>query len=127
MYRALSNNIEVQVEPAYVHEQSDPRQGHYFFSYRVRISNQGDKPVQLVRRHWVITDGFGTTEEVQGPGVVGLQPMIKPGEMFEYSSFCPLPTPTGSMQGSYAMIDAEGREMEVEIPLFFLNEPSHFH
>ena len=127
MFTALTNQIKVEVEPAYVHDQSNPMQSHYFFSYTVRISNQRPHPVTLVNRHWVITDGFGATEEVRGPGVVGLQPTIKPGEVFEYSSFCPLPTPTGFMQGTYEMIDAKGEALEVEIPRFTLSEPSHFH
>lgn len=127
MYRAVTQNIQVEVQPAYEQEQSDPRQSQYFFSYRVRIANQSDRPVKLLSRHWIITDGFGAVEEVMGPGVVGLQPLIKPGEVFEYSSFCPLETPTGSMHGKYLMVDQKGQEIEVEIPRFVLTEPSHFH
>jgi ApaG protein len=127
MYRAVTHKIQVEVEPAYVEEESDPRHNHFFFSYRVRIANQSDLPVQLISRHWIITDGFGETEEVMGPGVVGQQPKIKPGEVFEYSSFCPLTTPTGSMQGTYLMVGPKGEEFEIQIPRFILNEPSHYH
>lgn len=127
MYRAVTHNIQVDVEPAYVQEESDPRQNHFFFSYRVRIANQSHRQVRLVSRHWVITDGFGTAEEVMGPGVIGQQPTIKPGEVFEYSSFCPLTTPTGSMHGTYVMVDPQGQRLEIEIPRFTLSEPSHFH
>jgi ApaG protein len=119
--------IKVEVQPSYVREQSDPAQSYYYFSYKVRISNQGESPVQLVRRHWVIKDAFGQMEEVTGEGVVGMQPTLKPGDVFEYSSFCPLSTPTGSMQGKYYMRGPKGEEIEVEIPLFILSEPNHYH
>jgi ApaG protein len=83
--------------------------------------------VQLLSRHWVITDGYGQIEEVRGPGVIGEQPVLRPGEFFEYSSFCPLATPTGSMRGTYRMIDDAGVELEIVIPDFLLAEPGHFH
>ena len=127
MFEATTQDIKIEVEPTYEVEQSDPGQGHYFFSYKVRISNQSDGTIQLVSRHWIITDGFGQVEEVVGPGVVGQQPTLKPGENFEYRSFCPLATPTGSMQGSYVMKDAKGAQIEVQIPLFILCEPNHYH
>ncbi len=127
MFEALTQKIRVQVQPAYVHEHSDPKQNHYFFSYTVRISNEGSETVQLVARHWIIKDGFGTTEEVAGDGVVGQQPTLKPGDVFEYSSFCPLATPTGSMSGSYLMKSKSGEELKVEIPMFILSEPNHYH
>ena len=127
MFAATTEGIRVEVKPAYVRDQSNPAQGYYFFSYRVRIVNEGDRPVQLMSRHWVITDAYGKVEEVMGPGVVGQQPRLKPGEAFEYSSFCPLATPTGSMQGTYLMVDPKGAELEVEIPKFILTEPNHYH
>jgi ApaG protein len=127
MYQAKTREIKVEVEPTYVREQSDPARSYYFFSYRVRISNESTGPVQLISRHWIITDGFGQIEEVVGPGVVGQQPTLAPGESFEYSSFCPLNTPTGSMQGSYVMQDAAGLQVEIQIPVFILAEPGHYH
>ena len=127
MYAAVTRNIKIEVEPTYMQDQSDPEQNYYFFAYRVRISNQGQDKVQLLSRHWIITDGFGQIEEVVGPGVIGQQPTLKPGEVFEYSSFCPLTTPTGSMQGTYVMADAKGSQLEVQIPLFVLCEPNHYH
>ena len=127
MFAAVTRKILVEVRPAYVVERSDPSQDYYFFAYHVRITNQGDSRVQLLARHWLIKDGFGKIEEVRGPGVVGLQPKLKPGEVFEYSSFCPLPTPTGSMRGTYMMVDDKGEQIDVEIPQFLLAEPSHYH
>lgn len=127
MFEAVTQNIRVEVRPAYVHGQSDPANGYYFFSYHVRIHNEGDRPIQLISRHWIITDADGGVEEVRGPGVVGLQPTLGPGEMFEYSSFCPLATPTGRMQGTYQMVDSRGQNIDVTIPAFILSEPNHYH
>ncbi len=127
MFEAVTRDIRIQVIPSFVAEQSSPAEGHYFFSYRIRIQNESAGTVQLLSRHWIIKDAFGKMEEVEGPGVVGQQPKLKPGDVFEYSSFCPLATPTGSMQGTYLMIDEEGRQWNVEIPLFILSEPNHFH
>lgn len=127
MFQARTRDIQIEVEPSYVQEQSDPNQSYYFFSYRVRIRNESKGKVQLVSRHWIITDGFGQVEEVVGPGVIGQQPTLMPGETFEYSSFCPLATPTGSMHGSYVMVDADGVQLEVQIPMFILAEPNHYH
>ena len=127
MFEAVTKNIQIQVEPTYVRDQSDPRQNYYFFSYTVRIKNTSSSAVQLVSRHWIITDGFGQVEEVVGPGVVGQQPRLEPGDQFEYSSFCPLNTPTGSMQGKYTMVDSRGEKFEVNIPMFILCEPDHYH
>ncbi len=127
MFEATTRQIRVTVEPAYVSEQSDPRRDYYFFAYTVSITNTGDVPIQLMSRHWIITDGTGQTEEVEGPGVVGQQPTVKPGETFQYQSFCPLPTPTGFMQGSYTMVTAKGEQVEVQIPKFVLAEPSQYH
>src|SRR4051812_24636103 len=122
MFQAVTKNIKIEVEPSYVQDQSDPLQAYYFFSYRVRITNQSDGIVQLISRHWIITDGFGQVEEVVGPGVIGQQPTLKPSESFEYTSFCPLATPTGSMKGKYTMVDPKGAQIEVEIPQFILCE-----
>ena len=127
MFAATTKNIRIEVEPTYVREQSDPGQGQYFFSYKVRIHNEGKAQVQLLSRHWIITDGFGKIEEVVGEGVIGQQPKLQPGEAFEYESFCPLATPTGSMQGTYTMVDSTGDKWKVEIPLFILVEPSRYH
>src|SRR5665213_3214194 len=118
MFQAVTQDIKIEVEPSYVQDQSDPGQAYYFFSYKVRITNESAATVQLISRHWIITDGFGQVEEVVGPGVIGQQPTLKPSESFEYTSFCPLATPTGSMQGKYIMVDPKGSEIEVQIPLF---------
>jgi ApaG protein len=127
LFEQVSNEIKVEVEPTYVKDQSDPKASVWYFSYHVKITNQSDKPVQLRSRHWIIIDAIGRVEEVEGSGVVGLQPLIPPGEMFEYSSYCPLPTPTGTMRGNYLMTDPKGQEINVSIPLFILAEPSHYH
>ncbi len=127
MFEATTRQIRIAVEPAYIQEQSDPRREYYFFAYTVRIVNEGAEPVQLLSRHWIITDATGKVEEVEGPGVVGQQPTVKPGETFQYSSFCPLPTPTGSMEGTYLMVNTKGEQLEVQIPRFVLAEPSQYH
>jgi len=127
MFEAVTNQIRVHVVPAYVKDQSDPGQGHYFFSYTVEIHNGSKQTVQLVARHWIITDADGRVEEVQGPGVVGQQPTLEPGESFQYSSFCPLTTPTGTMEGKYLMVSPRGDRFEVQIPRFILVEPAHYH
>src|SRR5579872_732646 len=98
---AVTHNVRVEVESQYVPERSEPFQNQWYFSYTVRITNEGDEPVQLLSRHWVITDGCGHVDEVRGPGVVGEQPVLSPGETFQYSSWCPLPTSSGLMKGSY--------------------------
>lgn len=126
--RAVTNGIQIEVESFFVPEHSDKGAESYFFSYRIRISNSGPKPVRLESRKWVITDGRGRVEEVNGPGVIGQQPEINPGESFEYESFCPLPTPTGSMQGSYQMLCLDsGERFDADIPQFFLVEPNSYH
>jgi ApaG protein len=117
---ARTNGIRVVVRSSYVPERSSPANDHYFFAYRIRIANEGDVAAQLVSREWVITDAHGHVEVVQGDGVVGEQPLLEPGEAFEYESFCPLPTPTGSMQGKYVMLSAEGRRFEAWIAPFAL-------
>ncbi len=128
MIQKTTEEIQVQVESQYVEEQSSPQTNEYLFTYTVRLTNLGGQKPQLLRRHWIITDGMGRIHEVKGEGVVGKQPVIEPGECFEYSSFCPLNTSTGTMKGFYEMVDTKnGREFKIEIPQFFLVEPSSFH
>lgn len=120
---AETRGVEVAVQADYVRERSQPLQGRWFFSYRIRISNRGPEPVRLVNRHWVITDANGRVEEVRGPGVVGEQPELAPGESFEYTSFCPLPTPFGTMEGAYEMVTEGGERFLAKIQKFTLSEP----
>ncbi len=115
--------VRVRVTPSFVPERSAPEQGRYLFAYRIRITNQGDRAVRLLRRHWFITDGRGRVEEVEGAGVVGETPVIKPGASFEYTSFCPLPTPFGTMHGTYLMRAEDGSEFDAEIGQFTLVAP----
>jgi ApaG protein len=119
-----TRGVRVVVRSEYVPERSSPADAQYFFAYRIRISNAGEDTVQLLSRHWVITDGAGQVEHVRGPGVVGEQPVLEPGESFEYTSFCPLPTPIGSMHGSYQMVTAGGSTFDAEIAPFSLAVPS---
>ena len=100
---AVTNGVRVEVEASYSAEHSDPQRGLWFFQYRIRITNDGDDAVKLVSRHWVITDRTGKVEEVRGPGVVGEQPILAPGDHFEYTSGCPLHAPFGAMRGTYQM------------------------
>ena len=123
MSNASTNQIRVQVVSRYVPERSDPLKPSYFFAYRVTVSNEGDRPVRLVSRHWRIRDAYGRLEEVRGPGVVGKQPRLTPGESFEYTSYCPLPTEFGSMEGSYYMVYDEGDGFEATIARFQLVAP----
>jgi ApaG protein len=124
MSDTTTHGIRVQVESFYDEERSSPQESYYFFAYQVRISNVGGEKAQLVSREWIITDGNGDTQRVQGPGVVGEQPVLAPGEAFEYTSFCPLPTPVGSMHGSYLMVLAGGERFEAEIAPFSLEMPN---
>ena len=121
MYSAQTHGILVEVEPVFLPERSDVARRFYFFAYTVRITNNSNKPCQLLNRHWMIRDGRGHEEDVRGEGVVGEQPHLAPGTHYEYTSACPLRTPTGNMRGSYEMVDAEGAHFSVAIPLFFLN------
>jgi ApaG protein len=114
--------LRVDVQPQYLPEQSAPEQGLYGFAYTITIVNTGDVPAQLISRHWVITNELGETEEVKGLGVIGQQPLLKPGESFEYTSGCRLRTPSGTMQGSYFCVAEDGERFEVEIPLFVLDD-----
>jgi ApaG protein len=124
MSDTTTRGIRIQVAPAYLPERSAPEDGNFFFAYRVRIANHSTETVQLLRRHWLITDGNGRVEEVEGPGVVGKTPLLTPESSFEYASFCPLPTPFGTMEGTYLMRSATGEEFEVEIGQFSLVAPS---
>lgn len=124
MSDTTTRGIRVQVASLYVPERSAPEDEYYFFAYRVRISNVGEEVAQLISRHWIITDADGKTEEVQGPGVVGEQPVLEPGQSFEYTSFCPLPCPVGSMRGSYQMVDGSGEAFDAEIEPFTLAVPN---
>ena len=123
MSDTTTRGIRVQVESYYDEERSSPQESYYFFAYRVRISNIGRETAQLLSREWIITDGNGDTQRVHGPGVVGEQPVLAPGEEFEYTSFCPLPTPVGAMHGSYLMALLDGERFEAEIAPFSLAVP----
>lgn len=122
-YEAESEGVRVRVRPSYLAGQSDPDAGRWVWAYQVEIENRRESPVQLIARHWVITDAKGHVEEVRGSGVVGEQPMIQPGDRYTYASGCPLSTPSGSMVGSYAMTDDHGHQFEAAIPAFSLDVP----
>ncbi|MGL4611604.1 MAG: Co2+/Mg2+ efflux protein ApaG [Trueperaceae bacterium] len=115
-----SNNIQVNASAYYLSEHSEPKENRYGFGYTIRITNNSAGSVQLLDRHWLITDGIGRTQEVKGKGVIGQQPIIEPGGTYEYSSFCPLTTPYGYMEGSYGMVDERGHPFRTEIPMFTL-------
>jgi ApaG protein len=126
-YEDSTDGILVRVQPEYVPDRSSPPQGYFFFTYTITVHNQSSREVQLLHRHWIITDGHGRIEEVTGPGVIGLQPEIKPGGEFTYTSACPLSTPTGNMRGTYEMKDSDGRRFQIRIPVFFLRAADIFH
>jgi ApaG protein len=117
---ALTNSIRVEVMSRQSVENSRPGNNEWVFEYTIRISNQGEETVQLISRHWIITDAAGRVAEVEGPGVVGETPVLAPGESYTYSSWCPLATPTGVMRGTYQMAGVDGREFDVEIAPFAL-------
>ena len=123
MYRAITRNIEVSVEPFYLGDRSDPDDNHYVWAYRVTIANHSAEHVQLLSRYWHITDGAGKVEEVRGAGVVGEQPQLDPGDSYQYTSGCPLSTPSGFMVGRYTMRNARGEQFDIEIPAFSLDLP----
>jgi ApaG protein len=124
---ALTRTVRVRVQSEYSADQSAPSKNQWFFLYTVTISNEGPETVQLLTRHWIITDGTGHIEEVRGPGVVGKQPTIKPGESFEYTSGCPLSTPFGVMEGTYQMVTQSGDRFDAKIAPFTLSEPYTVH
>jgi len=122
-YRETTRSIEVSVEPFFLDDQSSPDESHYVWAYHVSIRNLGGETVQLLNRYWQITDGLGRVQEVRGPGVVGEQPVLKPGESFEYTSGCPLSTPSGIMVGSYEMATPAGERFDIRVPAFSLDSP----
>lgn len=124
---AETAGVRVNVRARFSPEHSSPAASRWFFLYTIRISNEGETAVQLLNRHWTIVDGTGHTEEVHGPGVVGEQPTLQPGQAFEYTSGCPLPTPFGSMAGSFDMQRADGTQFEAEVALFQLIQPGSIH
>lgn len=129
-YSETTRSIAVSVRPIYLDDQSEPEEGRYVWAYHIRIENNGAEVVQLLNRHWRITDALGRMQEVRGPGVVGEQPVLEPGESFEYTSGTPLSTPSGIMVGSYEMETRAGERFEVKIPAFSLDsphEPSRIH
>ena len=123
-YLAVTRAIEVAVTPRFMPDRSSPENGYYFWAYTIVITNRGSETVQLKTRHWRITDAHGRLQEVRGPGVVGEQPVLKPGDHFEYTSGVPLPTASGFMVGSYGMTDAAGQTFDIDIPAFSLDFPS---
>ena len=122
-YSAVTEGIGVEVEPFYLEDRSDPSEGRYVWAYRVTIENRSNRRVQLLSRYWHITDANGRVEEVRGDGVVGEQPELKPGDSYQYTSGCPLPTPSGIMVGTYTMQRGEDELFDVAIPAFSLDLP----
>lgn len=120
---AVTRGVRVRVRSKYHADRSRPADNEWFFSYTIQIGNEGDRPVRLLTRHWIITDANGEVQEVRGPGVVGQQPVLPPGQSFEYTSFCPLSTPFGTMHGTYRMVADGGEEFDAEIAPFALGEP----
>jgi len=124
-FEAVTAGVRVEVQSYFLSGQSEPEEGHYMWAYRIRISNEGAMPVQLINRHWIITDGNGGVQEVRGAGVIGEQPVLAPGEVFVYTSGTPLSTPTGFMRGEYEMSRMDGSFFDVEIPAFSLDSPHY--
>jgi ApaG protein len=124
---AVTNNVRVEVESQYAPDHSQPFEQHWFFHYTVRITNEGEDTVQLISRHWFVADAAGHTDEYQGPGVVGEQPVLVPGESFTYTSGCTIKTANGVMRGTFAMISESGEHFDVEIAPFALQEPYTIH
>jgi ApaG protein len=127
MAEAKKYEIAIEVATQYMPEQSDPDEDRYFFAYTIKVANVGTIAAQLISRHWIITDADGKVEEVRGLGVVGHQPMLQPGEAFEYTSGCPLATPVGTMKGSYQMVAEDGARFEAVISEFVLAMPRTLH
>lgn len=123
----MNPKIDIQVTPRFLEDQSQPEQGLYAFAYTVQLTNRGPSPVQLIARHWIISDGHGHTQEVKGLGVVGQQPLLPPGAQFEYTSGCPLPTPIGTMRGRFRWVDESGDPFDTDIPEFMLAVPRALH
>ncbi len=127
MSDCTTRGIRVEARGFYVSERSNPAESYYFFAYTIRISNQGDETAQLLSRHWIISGPDGPIGEVRGDGVVGEQPVLEPGQSFEYTSFCPLQTALGSMQGSYQMVRPSGERFEADIAPFSLAVPTQLN
>jgi ApaG protein len=123
MYKAVTRNIEVMAEPFFLEDRSNPDDNEYFWAYRITIANHSTKPVKLLSRHWRITDATGRVQEVRGDGVVGDQPELEPGDSYQYTSGCPLTTPSGFMVGAYTMTQPDGETFEIDIPAFSLDVP----
>lgn len=124
MNSATTNNIRISVRTQYRPDHSKPADNRYVFAYRIRIENMGQHIVQLLRRHWVITDSLGHTEEVEGEGVIGQQPILNPGQVHTYDSWCPIRTPLGAMEGTYLMQNREDfSSFHARVPRFFLESP----
>jgi ApaG protein len=123
-YTAITRGIAVSVDPAYLEARSSPGSSQYFWAYRVIIENQGRETVRLLSRHWMITNARGELTEVKGPGIVGEQPVLKPGESYEYRNGAPLNTPSGMMGGAYQMETESGEQFDIEIPTFSLDRPN---
>jgi ApaG protein len=122
-YRAVTRQIEVKVAPKFLADRSSPENGYFFWAYTITLSNRSQETVQLKTRHWRITDAQGRLQEVRGAGVVGEEPVLKPGENYEYTSGVPLPTPSGFMTGTYGMVTEAGETFDIEIPAFSLDIP----
>ena len=122
-YRAVTRQIEVKVVPRFLPDRSSPENGYFFWAYTITLTNLGRETVQLKTRHWRITDAQGRLQEVRGAGVVGEEPMLKPGQNFEYTSGVPLPTSSGFMAGSYGMVTTAGEKFDIDIPAFSLDTP----
>ena len=127
MAEAKKHEIGVAVTTQYLPEQSEPEAERYFFAYTITVTNHGSVAAQLISRHWIITDAEGMVEEVRGLGVIGQQPLLKPGESFEYTSGCALATPVGTMRGSYQMVAEDGHQFEAPIAEFTLAMPRVLH
>ena len=127
MSDTTTRGIRIQVKSTYLPERSSPREEQYLFAYHIRISNVGDETAQLISREWIITSAEGEVERVKGPGVVGEQPVLQPGAAFEYTSYCPLKTSVGSMQGTYQMVTADGENFDAVIAPFTLAAPHALH
>lgn len=123
MSETVTRGVSIRAVPSYVPEQSNPDEGRYLFAYHIRIENRGEESVRLISRHWIITDGDGDSSEVEGLGVVGEQPNLAPGQKYEYTSACPMPTPVGTMHGSFRMVSESGEEFDALINAFTLAIP----
>jgi ApaG protein len=127
MSDTTTRGVRVQVRSSYIPDRSSPRDAHFFFAYKIRISNLGEETVQLVSRHWIITDADNKVQEVKGEGVVGEQPFLRPSEKFEYTSGAAIATPVGTMRGSYQMVGEDGVQFDAPIPEFTLSMPRVLH